>query len=84
MIARLLLVATATLALVAPAAAQDFAITNATVATGDGSAPVENATVVVQNGRVVAAGFYGAVLSRDGGQAVVSFATPGTLQHLCE
>ena len=56
MIARLLLVATATLALVAPAAAQDFAITNATVATGDGSAPVENATVVVQNGRVVAAG----------------------------
>ena len=47
MIARLLLVATATLALVAPAAAQDFAITNATVATGDGSAPVENATVVV-------------------------------------
>ena len=56
MIARCLLVASAALALIAPAAAQDFAITNATVATGDGSAPVENATVVVQNGRVVAAG----------------------------
>lgn len=48
--------AAAVLALAAPAAAQDFAITNATVATGDGSAPVENATVVVQGGKVVAAG----------------------------
>lgn len=40
----------------APVAAQDLAITGATVALGDGSDPVENATVVVQNGRVVAAG----------------------------
>lgn len=39
-----------------PAAAQDIAITNATVATGDGSAPMENATVVVRGGKVVAAG----------------------------
>jgi imidazolonepropionase-like amidohydrolase len=38
------------------AQAQDFAITNATVATGDGSAPVEGATVVVRGGKVVAAG----------------------------
>ncbi len=40
----------------APLAAQDIAITGATVATGDGSAPIENATVVVRSGRIVAAG----------------------------
>jgi len=56
MIARFLLGTAAALAMVAPAAAQDFVITNATVATGDGSEPVENATVVVRDGRVVAAG----------------------------
>ena len=57
MIARLLLgTAAAALALAAPVAAQDFVITNATVATGDGSEPVENATVVVREGRIVAAG----------------------------
>ncbi len=39
-----------------PALAQDFAITNATVATGDGSAPLDGATVVVRGGKVVAAG----------------------------
>ena len=36
--------------------AQDFAITNATVATGDGSAPIEHGTVVVRAGKVIAAG----------------------------
>lgn len=56
MIARTLLAATAALAIAAPASAQDFAITNATVATGDGSEPIENATVVVQGGKIVAAG----------------------------
>ena len=40
----------------APVAAQDVAITNATVATGDGSDPVEGATVVVRGGKIVAAG----------------------------
>lgn len=35
--------------------AQDIAITNATIATGDGSAPVQG-TVVVRGGKVVAAG----------------------------
>ncbi len=40
----------------APALAQDFAITNATVATGDGSDPIQGATVVVRGGKVVAAG----------------------------
>lgn len=39
-----------------PAPAQDVAITGATVALGDGSDPIENATVVVRGGRVVAAG----------------------------
>lgn len=42
--------------LATPLAAQTVAITNATVAVGDGSEPVENATVVFQNGRIVAAG----------------------------
>ena len=51
----------ATLALLAPsvfgpAAAQDFAITNATVALGDGSEPIANGTVVVRGGRIAAAG----------------------------
>ncbi|MFT4055104.1 MAG: amidohydrolase family protein [Novosphingobium sp.] len=36
--------------------AQDFAITNATVATGDGSDPIEHATVVVRAGKVVSVG----------------------------
>ena len=40
----------------APLSAQDFAITNATVATGDGSEPMQNATVVVRQGKIVAAG----------------------------
>ena len=39
-----------------PAIAQDFAVTNATVAIGDGGAPVEHGTVVVRAGKVVAAG----------------------------
>ena len=56
MIGKLLLGGVAALAFAAPAFAQDFAITNATVATGDGTEPVENATVVVRGGRIVAAG----------------------------
>ncbi|EZP82264.1 Amidohydrolase, imidazolonepropionase precursor [Novosphingobium resinovorum] len=36
--------------------AQDFAITNATVGTGDGSAPIEHATVVVRAGKIVSVG----------------------------
>jgi len=51
-----LLTAAATLALTAQAGAQDFAISNATVATGDGSDPIENATVVVRSGQIVSAG----------------------------
>ncbi|QWC56714.1 amidohydrolase family protein [Erythrobacter sp. 3-20A1M] len=56
MIGRLLLTATGALALAVPSVAQDMAITNATVATGDGSDPIEGATVIVRGGKVVAAG----------------------------
>ncbi|MEP5937772.1 MAG: amidohydrolase family protein [Erythrobacter sp.] len=40
----------------APLNAQDIAIQNATVATGDGSEPIQNATVIIRGGKVVAAG----------------------------
>lgn len=40
----------------APASAQDLAITNATVALGDGSEPISDATVIVRAGKVTAAG----------------------------
>ncbi|WP_288804989.1 amidohydrolase [uncultured Novosphingobium sp.] len=54
---RAILAAALAAAAFSPAAfAQDFAITNATVATGDGSAPIANGTVVVRGGKVVAAG----------------------------
>jgi len=39
-----------------PAAAETIAITNATVATGDGSGPIQGGTVVIRDGRIVAAG----------------------------
>ena len=45
-----------TAGLAGAAHAQDFAITNATVAIGDGSEPVSNATVVVRGGKIAAAG----------------------------
>src|SRR5207248_4505225 len=44
------------IAAAAPAGAQTFAIVNGVVATGDGSQPVQGGTVVVRNGRIVAAG----------------------------
>ena len=50
----LLTLAASAIALTAsPLAAQDVIITNATVATGDGSEPIENGTVVVEGGKVV-------------------------------
>jgi imidazolonepropionase-like amidohydrolase len=39
-----------------PALAQTIAITNATVALGDGSEPIQGATVVMRDGRIIAAG----------------------------
>ncbi len=44
------------LAMTTPAAAQDFAVVHATLAIGDGSDPVQDANVIVQGGKVVAAG----------------------------
>lgn len=55
--------AASVLAFAASASAQDFAITNATVATGDGGAPIENATVVVRDGKIASAGAGGQVPS---------------------
>lgn len=54
MIRALFLAATALIA--APVAAQNVAITNATLVIGDGGEPIQGGTVVVRNGRVVAAG----------------------------
>jgi imidazolonepropionase-like amidohydrolase len=51
---RLLLLGAAFLA--TPALAQSIAITNAKLVIGDGSTPIEGGTVVVRDGRVVAAG----------------------------
>ena len=48
------LAATGLILAASAATAQDFAITNATVATGDGTAPIEGATVVVRDGRIAA------------------------------
>ncbi len=54
---RVLTLAASAIALcAAPAAAQDFVITNATVVTGDGSEPIASGVVVVDDGRVVYAG----------------------------
>ena len=43
-------------AVAAPAAAQTIAITGGNVAIGDGSGPIANGTVVIRDGRIVAAG----------------------------
>lgn len=49
-------IAVSLLALAAPLAAKDVAITNARLVIGDGSPPIEGGTVVVRDGRVVASG----------------------------
>ena len=51
---RLLLLSVAFLA--TPAMAQSVAITNAKLVIGDGSAPIDGGTVIVRDGRIVAAG----------------------------
>jgi imidazolonepropionase-like amidohydrolase len=54
----LLLLAAAALVLPlgATASAETIAITNGTIATGDGSGPIQRGTVVIRDGRIVAAG----------------------------
>lgn len=44
------------IATAAPAAAQDFVIVDATLVTGDGSEPIENGVVIVDDGKVTYAG----------------------------
>ncbi len=58
MSARMMLNAAALLAAASafPALAQDMAITNARVVVGDGGAPIEQGTVLVRAGKVIAAG----------------------------
>jgi len=54
---RLLTLAASAIALSAvPASAQDFVIANATLALGDGSEPIEDGVVIVEDGRVTYAG----------------------------
>lgn len=48
--------ALAAASLAIPATAQDFAITHATVATGDGSEPIVDAAVLVRGGKIAAVG----------------------------
>jgi imidazolonepropionase-like amidohydrolase len=50
------LIAALMLTAAAPAAAQTVAIVNGIVATGDGSEPIQGGTVVIRDGRIVAAG----------------------------
>ncbi len=59
-----LLIAAALLASASPLAAQSIAITGGTVALGDGSEPMAGATVVMRDGKIVAAG-PNAVIPRD-------------------
>jgi len=55
-IKRIIVAAAAAIASLAPAAAQDVAITNARLVIGTGDGPAEGGTVVIRGGRVVAAG----------------------------
>jgi imidazolonepropionase-like amidohydrolase len=79
------LAATAALAFAQPAAAQDFAIIGATVAMGDGGEPIFEATVVVQGGRIAAAG--NSVAIPDGIQVIDGrdlWVTPGLFLTLTD
>ena len=53
---RLLTLAASSLALSTPALAQDMVVTNARLVLGDGGAPIEGGTVIVEDGKVVFAG----------------------------
>lgn len=57
--------------------AQDVAITNVTLATGDGSGPIQNATVVVRGGKVVSAGAGAAPAGTTVIDGTGKWATPG-------
>ena len=75
---RLLTLAASAIALSTPAMAQDVTITNARVVIGDGSAPIEGGTVVVQSGKVVYAGpASGAPVGGSSVDAKGAWVTPG-------
>ncbi len=72
------LLAGAALLAALPVAAQDVVITNAKLVVGDGSAPIDGATVVIRGGRVVAAG--AGIAAPSGVQSVDAagrYVTPG-------
>ena len=76
----ILLAASAACAMAAPLAAQNVDIINATVATGDGSEPIQGATVSIRNGRVVYAGPDSGAPARETGTAIDgngTWVTPG-------
>lgn len=72
------LVAALLLSVTAPVAAETIAITNGVLATGDGSGPIQGGTVIIRDGRIVAAG---AGVSVPGGARVIDangkWVTPG-------
>lgn len=74
------LMLSATMLVAAPVAAQDVAISHAKLVIGDGSAPIENGTVVIRAGKIVAAGSDVAVPS---GVAAIDakgqYVTPGVV-----
>lgn len=73
------------LALATPAAAQNFDIVNATVATGDGSEPVSGATVSVRGGKIVYAGPNAGAPARAAGSEIDGtgkWVTPGLVATL--
>ncbi len=57
--------------------AQDFTIENATIAAGDGSDPIEGATLVVRGGRVVSVGTAGAPAGGERIDGTGMWVTPG-------
>ena len=56
MIRSALIASAALLALATPAVAQDMVILNATLVTGDGSDPVENGVIIIDDGKITYAG----------------------------
>lgn len=74
-------------ALTLPAMAQDMVITNATVATGDGSDPIRGGVVVIRDGRVTYAGDAGgagSVVSDTAINVNGAWVTPGIFASLTD
>lgn len=68
-----------------PALAQDFAVTNATLALGDGSEPITNGTVIIRSGKVAEAG---ADVTAPNGMTIIDgdgmWVTPGLFAALTD